>query len=59
MINRYNIKCIYNSGETYSISIPAQSHQKALLDVRDMFPHCEIISVSREASELRKEIRNA
>ena len=59
MINRYNIKCIDKSGETYSISIPAQSHQKALLDVRDLFPHCEIISVSREASEIRKEIRNA
>lgn len=47
MINLYNIKCLDESnGETYSITIPAQSITKAFLEVQMAFPKCTIISCS-------------
>lgn len=40
----YNIKCIDKNGETYSVSIPAQTPTKAYLEVQMAFPNCTIVS---------------
>lgn len=40
----YNLKCIDKNGETYSISIPAQTPTKAYLEVQMAFPNCTIVS---------------